>query len=268
MQSASLNDCDGTFTAPPATLFPPGEASACLMQRELQSTIAMKETVLLTGCTSGIGLHLAHQFASNAHPLILVAPGEAELQTLASVLTSRYNARVRWIAKDLEMGNAAEEIHDELQADGVQVDILANNAGHGFHGNTWEIPIETHLSIIRLNVEAVVRLTNLFLPPMVARGSGRIFITASVAGFEAGPTVNVYHASKAFVLSYAEGLSVELEKTGVSVTALCPGATDTDFFPKANMEGVVGFHGPQGRRRSWLQGTHGPRSHRHSGRDE
>jgi len=203
--------------------------------------IIMKETVLLTGCTSGIGLHLAHQFASNGHPLILVAPVEEELTVLTRELAARYNAKARWIAKDLEVATAAEEIHEELQAEGIQVDILANNAGHGFHGNTWEIPIETHLSIIRLNVEAVVRLTNLFLPPMVARGRGRIFITASVAGFEAGPTVNVYHASKAFVLSYAEGLSVELEKTGVSVTALCPGPTDTDFFPKANMEGVVGF---------------------------
>ncbi|MCW1885046.1 SDR family oxidoreductase [Luteolibacter flavescens] len=201
----------------------------------------MKETVLLTGCTSGIGLHLAHQFAANGHSLVLVAPDEGELGVLAEELKTRYGIAARWIAKDLEAADSAEEIFDELQAEGIPIEILANNAGHGFHGRTWEIPIETHLSVIRLNIEAVVRLTNLFLPPMVARGRGKIFITASVAGFEAGPTVNVYHASKAFVLSYAEGLSVELEKTGVTVTALCPGATDTDFFPKGNMEGVVGF---------------------------
>lgn len=188
-----------------------------------------------------IGLHLAHQFASHGHPLILVAPDAAELEALAEELTGRYGIEARWIAKDLEAANAAEEIYEQLQSDGVQVDILVNNAGHGFHGKTWEIPIETHLSIIRLNVEAVVRLTQLFLPSMVARRTGKIFITASVAGFEAGPTVNVYHASKAFVLSYAEGLAVELEDSGVSVTALCPGATDTDFFAKARMEGVVGF---------------------------
>jgi uncharacterized protein len=206
-----------------------------------QFTTTMKETVLLTGCTSGIGLHLAHQFASHGHPLVMVAPEPAELGTLSEELEARYQVKTKWIAKDLEKPEAAQQIFDEVQAAGIEVEILANNAGHGFHGKTWELPIEKHLSVIRLNVEAVVRLTNLFLLPMLARGSGKIFVTASVAGFEAGPTLNVYHASKAFVLSYAEGLSVELEDAGITVTALCPGATDTDFFPKADLEGVVAF---------------------------
>lgn len=224
-----------------------GKLATCLDGPPLAKTSGepthrnMNETVLLTGCTSGIGLHLAHQFASHGHPLVLVAPKAAELGVLAEELIDRYGISVKWIPKDLEDSEAPQQIFDQLQDGGVQIDILANNAGHGFHGNTWEIPIENHLSVIRLNVEAVVRLTQLFLPPMLARRTGRIFITASVAGFEAGPTLNVYHASKAFILSYAEGLSVELEDSGVSVTALCPGATDTDFFPKANMTGVFAF---------------------------
>jgi uncharacterized protein len=199
----------------------------------------MNERVLLTGCTSGIGLHLAHEFGRHGHPLALIAPEPSELAHLAAGLEARYQVPVRWFAKDLEQPEAAREIHDQLRD--FEISILANNAGHGFRGNTWELDLEQHLSVIRLNVEAVVRLTQLFLPGMIERRQGRIFNTASVAGFEAGPLLNVYHASKAFVLSYSEGLAVELEGTGVTVTALCPGATDTDFFPKAGMLDTAAF---------------------------
>jgi hypothetical protein len=142
---------------------------------------------------------------------------------------------VRVIAKDLEQPQAAQEIFDELQSAGVTIDILVNNAGHGQRGHFWEISVEQSLSMLRLNVEAVLRLTHLFLPPMVARGRGRILNTASVAGFEPGPMLAVYHATKAFVLSLSEALATELKDTGVTLTALCPGPTDTDFFPKADM---------------------------------
>jgi short-subunit dehydrogenase len=199
------------------------------------------ETALITGCTSGIGLHLAHQFAKNGHPVVLVAPVEEELQQLRAELTSVYGVDAFIIAKDLEKEDAAQEIFNTLQDHGITIDILANNAGHGFHGNSWEIPIEKDLSIVRLNIEAPLRLTKLLLPPMVSRGSGRILNTASVAGFEPGPLVAVYHASKAFVLSWTEAMAVELKETGVKVTALCPGPTDTDFFPKAGMTEIVGF---------------------------
>jgi short-subunit dehydrogenase len=193
------------------------------------------ETALITGASSGIGLHLAHEFAKHGHPLVLVAPVEAELQQIAEELRREHNVDAHFIAKDLEQADAAQEIFDELQGKGVSVDILVNNAGHGQTGKFWEIPIERDLSILRLNIEAVLRLTKLFLPPMIQRGRGRILNTASVAGFEAGPLLAVYHASKAFVLSLTEALRVELEETGITVTALCPGPTDTDFFPKADM---------------------------------
>lgn len=193
------------------------------------------ETALITGASSGIGLHLAHEFAQHGHPLVLVAPNESELREVAAQLKPGTGIDAIVIAKDLEQPNAAQEIFDELQSAGVTIDILVNNAGHGQRGKFWEVPLEADLSMVRLNVEAVLRMTNLFLPPMVARGRGRVLNTASVAGFEPGPLMAVYHATKAFVLSLSESLATELQDTGVTLTALCPGPTDTDFFPKADM---------------------------------
>jgi short-subunit dehydrogenase len=202
-----------------------------------------KETTLITGASSGIGLHLAKQFAKHGHPLVIVAPVEAELQSIASELKSAHGVEVCVIATDLREPGSATAIHDQL-GDGA-VEILVNNAGHGQKGKAWEIPLEDDLSMVRLNVEAVLRLTKLFLPPMVKRGHGRIMNLSSVAGFEPGPGHAVYAATKAFLLSYSEALATELEGTGVTVTALCPGPTDTDFFPKAGMMGTRAFQQAQ-----------------------
>jgi short-subunit dehydrogenase len=207
------------------------------------SEVMNTETTLLTGASSGIGLHLAHEFASHGHPLVLVAPVESELQTVAAEITQRYSVVPRIIARDLEQPNAPEEIFQTLLASGVAVDILVNNAGHGFRGEWWEQPIEQDLSILRLNVEAVLRLTKLFLRPMMQRSRGRILNVASIAGFEPGPLLAVYHASKAFVLSWTEALATELKGNAITVTALCPGPTDTDFFPKADMLATRAFQG-------------------------
>ena len=202
---------------------------------------ATEETTLITGCTSGIGLHLAHCFAKNGHPLVLVAPDPAELQILATELRSTYGITAHPIVQDLRKAKAADEIFKSVRHDKIQIDILVNTAGHGQRGKTWEIPLEKDLSMIRLNIEAVLRLTKLFLPPMIERGHGRILNTASIAEFEPAPMINVYHATQAFILSFSEALAVELEETGVRVTALCPGPTDTDFFPKADMENTKAF---------------------------
>ena len=201
----------------------------------------MKDSTLITGCTSGIGLHLAREFAKHGHSLVLVAPDVGELRGLAAQLETDFNVSCYVLPKDLEQAEATEDIFYRMEREGIEIDILVNNAGHGFRGRSWEIALEQDLSMIRLNIEAVVRLTKFFLPPMLAKGRGRILNTASVAGFEPGPMLNVYHATKAFVLSFSEALAVELEGTEVSVTALCPGPTDTDFFTKADMTGVVGF---------------------------
>jgi len=193
------------------------------------------ERALITGASSGIGYHLAHEFAHHGLPLVLVAPVEAELKQVAQQLQTEHEVEVHIIARNLEREAAAQEIYDELLRKAIDIHILVNNAGHGFRGRSWEIPIHDDVSMVRLNIEAPLRLTKLFIKPMLQRERGRILNTASVAGFEPGPLLNVYHATKAFVLSWSEALSVELKGTGVTVTALCPGPTDTDFFPKAGM---------------------------------
>jgi len=200
-----------------------------------------QETALITGASSGIGLHLAREFAKHQHPLVLVAPVESELRRVASDLENQFGVKAQVIAKDLEKDSSAQEIFDQLSQESNQIEILVNNAGHGQRGRFWEIDIERDLSILRLNVEAVLRLTKLFLTPMIRRGRGRILNVASVAGFEPGPELAVYHASKAFVLSWTEALAEELKETGVTVTALCPGPTDTDFFEKADMVDTRAF---------------------------
>ncbi|HJT80456.1 MAG TPA: SDR family oxidoreductase [Chthoniobacterales bacterium] len=201
------------------------------------------ETTLITGASSGIGFHLARQFARHQHPLVLVAPVESELKEIAADLGDQHGVSVQVIAKDLEQPGAADEIFSELAADGVEIEILVNNAGHGQKGRFWDIPVERDLSIVSLNIEAVLRLTKLFLQPMIQRGRGRILNVASIAGFEPGPLLAVYHASKAFVLSWSEALATELKdnNTGVSLTTLCPGPTDTDFFEKADMVATRAF---------------------------
>ena len=198
------------------------------------------QTALITGASSGIGLHLAYEFARHGHPVVLVARVESELQSLAEDIQTRHGVTAHVIAKDLEQPESAQAIYEELQSMGMEIEILVNNAGHGFKGKWWELPIEKDLSIVRLNVDAVLRLTKLFLPPMVRRNRGRILNTASVVGFEPSPLLNTYAASKAFVLSWSEALAVELEDTQITVTALCPGVTDTDFFAKAGAEGIQG----------------------------
>jgi uncharacterized protein len=198
-------------------------------------TTSAKETVLITGASSGIGLHLAREFAKHGHPVVLVAPVEDELERIATEIRHEFDANVEVIAADLSEESSAEDIWDELAVMGTTVDILCNNAGLGRRGKFWEIPIEDDIQMLRVNAEAVVRMTKRFLPRMLSRGRGRILNTASVAGFEPGPLLAVYHSTKAFVLSFSEALATELKDTGVTVTALCPGPVDTDFFPKADM---------------------------------
>ncbi|RYD24305.1 MAG: SDR family oxidoreductase [Verrucomicrobiaceae bacterium] len=201
----------------------------------------MKLTTLITGCTSGIGLHLAKEFAKNGHDLVLVAPDAAELDSLAKQLGKEHKVRCHAVPVDLEKCDAVKLVLGSLADNGLDIGILVNNAGHGFRGPFAELPSEQIHSMIDLNIRAVVDLTQALLPAMIARGQGGILNTASVAGFEPGPTMAVYHATKAFVLSWSEAIAIELKDAGITVTALCPGATDTDFFPKAGMEDVFAF---------------------------
>lgn len=199
------------------------------------------ETALITGATSGIGLHLAKEFARQGHSLVLVARVESELAKIAKELQDRHGVSARFIARDVEKSEAAQQIFNQITGEGIKIDILVNNAGFAHRGKFWDISIEDDISILRLNIEAVLRLTKLFLSPMIERGCGRLLNLASVAAFEPGPLLALYHATKAFVLSFTEALATELKGTGVTATALCPGPTDTDFFPKAGMVGARMF---------------------------
>jgi Short-chain dehydrogenases of various substrate specificities len=202
-----------------------------------------QDTALITGASSGIGLALAREFARHGHPLIIVAPVKTELDDVAARIREEFNVVVHTVAQDLAEENAADRVFDALVEAGVGVHILVNNAGLGQRGRFWETPLERDLEIIRVNVEAPIRLTKRFLPPMIERRRGWILNTASIAGFEPGPLLAVYHASKAFDLSWSEALTTELKdaNTGVVVTTLCPGPTDTDFFPKADMVDTKAF---------------------------
>lgn len=193
-------------------------------------------TALITGASSGIGKALARIFAQHGYRLVIVAEDASALSSTARELRSAYSAEVTELPHDLTQDQAPREIYDQLTDQNIEVDVLVNNAGVGQKEKFHETDIEKDLYIIRLNIEAVVRLTKLFLPDMVKRKRGKILNLGSVAGFQPGPLLAIYHASKAFVVSFSEALAEELKGTDVSVTALCPGPTDTYFFDRADME--------------------------------
>jgi short-subunit dehydrogenase len=199
---------------------------------------------LVTGASGGIGYELARVLARHGHDLVLVARSADKLAALAERLELDHGITVRAIAKDLARPEAAAEIHEALATEGLAVDILVNNAGLGLLGKFAEIGIEGDVEMLRLNVEAPTLLERLLLPSMLDRGSGRILNLASTAGFQPGPLMAVYYATKAYVLSFSEALANEVAGTGVTVTALCPGPTETGFSSRAGSEQSRLFKGP------------------------
>lgn len=190
---------------------------------------------LITGGTSGIGFELARLCAADGFNIILVARSEERLDDARKEL-EQHGVKVITMIKDLFLPGTAEEIHFEVKNAGILVEILINNAGQGEHGKFADVPLQSHLELVQLNIASLVALTRLFLEDMLARGHGRILQLASVVSKTPAPEFSVYAASKAFVLSFAEALAQELEDSPVSVTALLPGRTDTDFFFKAHMK--------------------------------
>lgn len=190
--------------------------------------------VLITGATSGIGYQLARLFAADKYNLVIVARNPDELEMVATELRQD-GIEVIPIAKDLFRREEAFALCDEVTNKGIRIDILVNDAGQGVYGLFKDNEIRRELDIIDLNISSVVILTKHFVQGMSARKSGKILNLASIAGTVPGPWQAVYHATKAFVLSFSEALHSELKEAGITVTALLPGITNTDFFDKADM---------------------------------
>jgi uncharacterized protein len=189
---------------------------------------------LVTGGTSGIGYEIAKLLAKDGYNIALVARSSDRLLEVSDEFQDQ-GADVLLLDKDLFEPNAAREVYDELREKNIQVDVLVNNAAQGQHGKFHEVPLERHLELIQLNVVSVVALTRMLLDDMVSRNEGKILNVASVVSKTPAPEFSIYAASKAFVLSFSEALTAELENTNITVTALIPGRTDTDFFYKADM---------------------------------
>lgn len=187
-------------------------------------------TALITGASVGLGAEFAKLFAKDGHDLILVSRRKDALETLAAQLRSQAaNIQVHVIDMDLGKPNAGRILFEKTQSLNLQVDFLVNNAGFGSQGHFKDLALNKELQMIDLNVRTVVELTHLFLPAMVARKKGRVLNVGSTAGFQPGPYMATYYASKAFVNSFSEALHEELKGSGVTCTVLTPGATATEF---------------------------------------
>jgi short-subunit dehydrogenase len=193
-------------------------------------------TALVTGATSGIGFELAKLLAKDNYKLVITARSIEDLNAIADTLQSEGSPSVVCIEKDLFEPSAAEELYNEVKAKGITVDILINDAGQGVYGKFTDTDLQDELNIIQLNVSSLVVLTKLFLKDMVARGNGRILQLASMVSKISSPLMAVYAGTKAFVYNFTQSLINETKGTGVTITALQPGATDTDFFNKAGAE--------------------------------
>lgn len=200
-----------------------------------------RDTVLVTGASSGIGRELALLFARDGADLVLVARGEGPLREFAAGLAAEHGARAQVLAADLSQPGSAEEIARTLAQQGVQVDVLVNNAGFGARGHVAGIGVQRQLEMIEVNVAALTRLTALFLPGMLERRHGAVLNVASTAAFQAGPNQAVYCATKAYVLSFTEALAEEVRGSGVRVSCLAPGPTSTGFAARADMTGAKAF---------------------------
>ncbi len=198
---------------------------------------------LVTGASSGIGAALAREAAKDGHDVVLVARRREPMQALAAELTA-LGAESTIIPADLSKPGAAAALMQDIEARGIVVDTLINNAGLGGTARFDQSDPERVAAMLQVNIVALTELTRLMLPKMVARRRGRIMLLASTAAFQPGPHMAVYYASKAYVLSFGRAIAYELRGTGVTVTTLCPGPTATEFVEVAQMESTGLFNSP------------------------
>lgn len=191
------------------------------------------KTALITGASSGIGAEFARQLAERGCNLILVARRADRLDQLKGELAKTSNVSIETVAIDLSNTNAPQKLHDQLKAAGKTVDLLINNAGLGLYGEFKDTDWESMRRMLEIDIVALTHLTRLFIPDMVARGSGYILLIGSTGSFQPTPTYAAYSAAKSYVLNLGEALHYELRNTGVKCTVLCPGVTRTEFFEVA-----------------------------------
>lgn len=204
-----------------------------------------QKTVLITGASNGFGMEFAKLFAKDGYNMVLVARSVDRLRELGYSLQDEHQLQqVCIVQSDLSRREAPQEIYDQLKQNGVHVDVLVNNAGVGVHGFFHETELDRELDLIQLNITSLVHLTKLFLKDMVARNEGKILNLASIVSFMPSPLMAVYAASKAFVLSFSEALQNEVKDKNITITALCPGASDTYFFKRADAENSRAANGP------------------------
>jgi short-subunit dehydrogenase len=190
----------------------------------------MNKTALITGASAGLGAEYAWLFAQDGHDVVLVARRKDKLEALAAEIKAKHPAvQAHVLQEDLGDADAPERIAKELSRRGIEIEYLVNNAGFGSNGAFADLDPKREIEMIAVNVAALTYLTRLMLPAMIARKSGRVLNIGSTAGFQPGPFMAVYYASKAFVNSFTEALSVELQGTGVAATVSCPGPTSTEF---------------------------------------
>jgi short-subunit dehydrogenase len=197
---------------------------------------------LVTGASSGIGANLARELARDGHDLVLSARRVEPMRVLADELKTS-GADCTIIAADLSKRGAAATLVRDIEAQGLAVDVLINAAGLGANGRFDRSDALRITEMLQVNVVALTELTRMLLPPMVARGKGKVMLVASTAGFQPGPQMAVYCASKTYVLNFGEAIAYELQGSGVTVTTLCPGATDTEFAHVANAGSSALFRG-------------------------
>ncbi|MDL2206753.1 SDR family oxidoreductase [Eubacteriales bacterium OttesenSCG-928-N13] len=195
----------------------------------------MNQTALITGASGGLGLEFSRIFAREGYDLVLVARSEDKLQSLKQELEQAGKIKATVLAIDLTQPNAADEVFQFTEQQQLTISALVNNAGFADFGAFAQCDWAKQAGMVQLNITTLMQLTRHYLPQMIERKSGKILNIASIAAFEPGPLMSVYYASKAFVLSFTEALSVEIKGTGVSITALCPGPTKTGFEARANL---------------------------------
>ncbi|MGH2414109.1 MAG: SDR family NAD(P)-dependent oxidoreductase [Microcystaceae cyanobacterium] len=194
------------------------------------------KTALITGASSGIGYEFAQLFANDRYNLVLVARSEETLKKIAAEFSEKFGISVKIIPLDLSIPGTPDQVFLEVRREGIELDVLVNNAGFATYGFFSETDVSAELKMMQVNMVALTHLTKLFLKDMIARHEGKILNVSSTAGFQPGPLMAVYYATKAYVLSFSEAIANELEGSGVTVTVLCPGPTETGFQSRAKMK--------------------------------